>query len=58
MLIHPYHALSGVILDTDQDKDKSNFLFLLEAGIYDQTSNDSALYFSGFIPVHDIDFLK
>ena len=26
---------TGVIFDTEQDEDKSNFLFLIEAGIYD-----------------------
>ena len=33
MLIHPCHAMSGVIVDTEQDKDKSNFIFILGAGI-------------------------
>ena len=33
MLINPRHALSGVIFDTEQDKDTSNFLFHIGAGI-------------------------
>ena len=35
MLIRPCRALSGVIVVTDQDEDKSNFLFILGAGISD-----------------------
>ena len=35
MLVHPYHDLSGVIYDTNQNEDKSNFLFLLGDGIFD-----------------------
>ena len=34
MLIHPCHALSDVIVDTKQDEDNSNLLFLLGSGIY------------------------
>ena len=34
MLIHTCHTLSGVIVETDQDEDKSYFIFLLEAGIF------------------------
>ena len=33
MLIYTFHALSDVIFDTEQDEDKSYFIFLLEAGI-------------------------
>ena len=33
MLIHNCRALSGVIVGTDQDEDKSNFLFLIGDGI-------------------------
>ena len=33
VLIHTWHALSGVIIDTEQDEDKSNFLFLMRAGM-------------------------
>ena len=33
MLILPFHDLSGVIIDTEQDKDKSNLLFILGDGI-------------------------
>ena len=33
MLIHPCHNFSGVIVDTEQDKYKSNFIFLLGADI-------------------------
>ena len=36
MLSHPFHALYGVIVDTEQDEDKLKFIFLLEAGIYDR----------------------
>ena len=35
MLIRTCHALSGVIVDNEEDEDKSNFLFLLGAGISD-----------------------
>ena len=35
MLIHPWHDLSGVIVDTEKYEDKSDFIFLLGAGIYD-----------------------
>ena len=34
MLIHPCRALSGVIVGTEQDEDKYNFLFLIGAGMY------------------------
>ena len=34
MLIHPGLAFSGVIVGTEQDEDKSNFIFLIESGIY------------------------
>ena len=34
MLIHPFPALSDIIVDTKQDEDKSNFIFLLGVGIY------------------------
>ena len=33
VLIHPYCALSGVIVGTKQDEDKSNSIFLIGAGI-------------------------
>ena len=33
VLIRPCNALSDVIVDTNQYEDKSNFLFLLGAGI-------------------------
>ena len=33
MLIHPGRDLSGVIIETYQDEDKSNFIFLLGSGI-------------------------
>ena len=33
VLIHPCRALADVIVDTEQDEDKSNFLFLLGGGI-------------------------
>ena len=58
VLIRPWHALYGVIVDTEQDEDKSNFHFLLGAGIYGRTSISSVLYFSGFIHAHAIYFLK
>ena len=35
MLIYPCRALSGVIVGTDQDEDKSNFILLLGAGMSD-----------------------
>ena len=35
ILIHPWHDLSGVIVDTEKYEDKSDFIFLLGAGIYD-----------------------
>ena len=35
VLIYPCHALSGFIVYTEHDEDKSNFLFLLGAGIFD-----------------------
>ena len=34
MLIRPCRALSIVIVGTEQDEDKSNFIFLIESGIY------------------------
>ena len=34
MLIRPCHAIYGVIVDTKQDEDKSNFIFLLGAGLF------------------------
>ena len=33
VLIHPYLALSGVIVGINQDDDKSNFIFLIGAGM-------------------------
>ena len=33
VLIHPCHDLSGVIVDTKQDEDKYNFIFLIGAGM-------------------------
>ena len=33
MPIHPCRDLSSVIVGTEQDEDKSNFLFLIGAGI-------------------------
>ena len=33
VLIHPCRALSGAIVDTEQDEDKFNFIFLLGSGI-------------------------
>ena len=33
MLINPCHDLSDIIIYTEQDEDKSNFIFLLGAGI-------------------------
>ena len=33
MLIHPFRALSGVVFGTEQDEDKSNFIFLIGAGM-------------------------
>ena len=33
MMIHPCCDLSGVIVGTDQDEDKSNFIFLIGDGI-------------------------
>ena len=33
--IHPCRDLSGIIVDTDQDEDKSNFIFLIGAGMSD-----------------------
>ena len=50
--------MSGVVLNTEQDEDNSNFIFLLGDGISDWTSNPSALYFSGFTHTHDISFIK
>ena len=35
MLINPCHDLYDVIVDTEQDEDKSNFIFLLGYGISD-----------------------
>ena len=35
ILIHPWHALSGLIFDTEEDEDKSNVISLLGDGIYD-----------------------
>ena len=32
-MIHPCRDLSGSIVDTDQDEDKFNFIFLLGSGI-------------------------
>ena len=58
MLIHPCHALTGVIADTEKDEYKYNFIFLLGAGISDWNSNSSALYFSGFIHAYAIGFIK
>ena len=58
MLINPCCYVSGVIVDTEQDEDKSDFIFLLGAGISDWTSNSSELYFSGFIQEYAISFLK
>ena len=31
MLIHTFRSLSGVIVDTNQNEDNSNFLFLIGA---------------------------
>ena len=39
MLIHPCHALSGVIGNTKKDEDKPDFLFLLEYGMAGSTFN-------------------
>ena len=33
MLIQPFHTLYRVIFDTEQDEYKSNFIFLIGAGI-------------------------
>ena len=33
ILIHPCHAIYGVIVDTKQDEDNPNFLFILGAGV-------------------------
>ena len=35
ILIHSFHDLFGVIVDTEQDEDKSIFIFILGAVIYD-----------------------
>ena len=35
MMIHPFHTLAGVIVDTKKDEDKYNLIFLLGPGIYD-----------------------
>ena len=35
MLIRPCYDLHGVIVDTDKDEYKSNFIFLLGSGISD-----------------------
>ena len=58
ILIYPCHALSDVIVDTEQDEEKSNLIFVLGTGISDWNSNYSALYFPGFIHAHDMAFLK
>ena len=34
LLSNPFHALYGVIFYTNKYEDKSNFIFLLRAGIY------------------------
>ena len=47
ILIRPCRAMFGVI-----------FHFLLGDGIFDWTSNNSALYFYEFIHTYDIAFLK
>ena len=33
MMIHPYCAMSGVIVGTEQDEDKSKFIFLIGYGM-------------------------
>ena len=58
VLIHPFRSLSGAIVDTEQDGDKFNFIFLLGSGISGRTSNSSALYFSRSIHARYIDSLK
>ena len=58
MLINPCHALSDTIVDTNQDEDKSNFIFLLGAEISSLTSKSSALYFYRFIYARTIAFLN
>ena len=35
MLIRSCRAMSGIVVDTDKDEDKSNFIFLIGAGISD-----------------------
>ena len=35
IMVHPCHDLSGFIVYTDQYEDKSDLIFILEAGIYD-----------------------
>ena len=58
MLIRPCDDLSGVIVDTKQDEDNSNFIFPLGAGIPVNPLNPSALYFSGYIHAYAISFLN
>ena len=58
ILIHTFHSLSGVIVYTNNDEDKSTFIFLMGAGISEWTSNYSELYFFEFIHAHAISFLK
>ena len=58
VLIHNFHDMHGVIFDTKQDEYNSNLIFLLGAGIFGWTLNSSALYFSGFIHAHAIEFIK
>ena len=58
MLIHPFCDLSYVIVGTEKYEDKSNFIFLIEAGINGKTLNSSVLYFSGFIHAYEIAFLN
>ena len=36
VLIHPALAFSGVIVVTEQDEDKSNFIFLIDLGFMDK----------------------
>ena len=33
MMINHFSAISGVIVGTEQDEDKSNFIFLIGAGM-------------------------
>ena len=52
MLIKIYHALSVVIVDTEQDENKYNLIFILGDGVSSRTLFCNL--FSGFIHAHAI----